>query len=92
MAENGLSPYEAQALRQTPDAIIVTTRSGAILRFRDLLESAPAPLIPGTAFSLPGGRDKTPQAGFEGYFSNPITPQTLVAEIDAFLAPRLCVH
>jgi hypothetical protein len=30
--------------------------------------------------------------GFEGYFSNPATPQTLVAEIDAFLAPRLCVH
>lgn len=89
MAENGLSPYEAQALRQTPDAIIVTTRSGEILRFQDL---SPAPVIPETAFSLLGGRDKTLQAAFEGYFSNPITPQTFVAEIDAFLAPRLCVH
>jgi two-component system cell cycle response regulator DivK len=52
------------------------------------------PIIAVTAFSMPGDRETAIAAGFNGYFSKPITPETFVAQIEAFLpsslvAPRL---
>jgi len=47
------------------------------------------PVIAVTALSMPGDRDKTRAAGFDGYFSKPITPETFVADIEQFLPVAL---
>jgi len=47
------------------------------------------PIIAVTALSMPDDRTKTLAAGFDGYFSKPITPETFVADIEQFLAPGL---
>ena len=44
-----------------------------------------------TAFSMPGDRDKTLEAGFDGYFSKPIEPRSFVADVEAFLPAELRV-
>ena len=39
-----------------------------------------------TAYSMPGDRDDALKAGFDGYITKPITPQTIVREVEALLA------
>jgi len=43
------------------------------------------PLIAVSAFSMRGDREKALAAGFDGYFSKPISPETFVHEIAEFL-------
>lgn len=54
-----------------------------------ILKSEPAtraiPLVSVTASAMTGDRAKILAAGFDGYVAKPITPETFVAEIDAFL-------
>jgi len=47
------------------------------------------PLIAVSAFSMRGDREKALAAGFDGYFSKPISPQTFVQEVAEFLPPAL---
>jgi two-component system cell cycle response regulator DivK len=42
-----------------------------------------------TAFSMPNDRNKVLAAGFDGYLSKPIDPETFVAQIEAFLPMAL---
>ncbi len=42
-----------------------------------------------TAFSMPRDREKVLTAGFDGYLSKPIEPETFVAEIEAYLPAAL---
>jgi two-component system cell cycle response regulator DivK len=49
------------------------------------------PVVAVSAFSMPGDREKAFEAGFDGYLSKPITPQTFVHEIADFLPPELRV-
>jgi CheY-like chemotaxis protein len=53
---------------------------------KDPLWSGP-PIIAVTAFSMPGDREKALSAGFAGYLSKPITPETFVSQIESFLKP-----
>jgi two-component system cell cycle response regulator len=44
------------------------------------------PLIAVTALAMVGDRDKMLTAGFDGYISKPINPETFVRELEAFLS------
>lgn len=49
------------------------------------------PLIAVTAFSMSGDRETALAAGFDEHITKPITPETFVAQIEAFLpgSPRV---
>lgn len=47
------------------------------------------PVIAVTALSMPGDREKILSAGFKGYLSKPIDPETFVQTITKFLPPEL---
>ena len=47
------------------------------------------PVIAVTAFAMVGDRRRIMARGFDGYISKPITPDTFVTEIEAFLPEEL---
>lgn len=44
------------------------------------------PVIAVTAYSMPGDRDAVIAAGFDGYMTKPVDPQSFVGEINRILA------
>jgi len=46
------------------------------------------PLVAVTAYAMVGDRDRTLAAGFDGYVAKPITPETFVGQVEAYLQPR----
>lgn len=54
---------------------------------RDQADWRRVPLIAVTAFSMAGDRETALAAGFDEHITKPITPETFVAQIEAFL-PR----
>ena len=53
------------------------------------LKSSPSlsriPLVAVTALAMVGDRDRILSAGFDGYIAKPITPETFVGQVEAFL-------
>jgi CheY-like chemotaxis protein len=49
----------------------------------------PIPVIAVTALSMPGDRNNVLAAGFDGYLSKPIEPETFVRTVEGFLLPGL---
>lgn len=47
------------------------------------------PVIAVTAFSMLGDRERVLSAGFNGYFSKPVEPETFLADIERFLPARM---
>ena len=46
------------------------------------------PLLAVTALAMVGDRDRALRAGFDGYMTKPIEPETFVQEIERFLADQ----
>jgi len=58
---------------------------GAIAAIRGNPATADLPVLAATAFAMRGDREKTLQAGFDGYLSKPINPGALKAEVDRLM-------
>jgi len=58
----------------------------------------PIPLVAVTALAMVGDREKVLAAGFDGYITKPITPETFVAQLETYLdaalhsAPRVATE
>ena len=89
-AADGASGLEA-AQREAPDLIICDVHLPRLdgyevarrLKIDPTLRKIP--LIAVTALAMMGDRDKVLQAGFDGYISKPIAPETFVSQVEAFL-------
>jgi len=62
---------------------------GVLRELRARPAHAALPIIAVTAFSMPNDRKNVMQAGFDGYLSKPIDPETFVERIESFLPPAL---
>jgi len=85
----------AAALSERPDLIvcdILLPKLDGREVIRRLKADPSTRAIPGvavTALAMPGDRERLLEAGFDGYLSKPITPETFVEQIEAFLPPTL---
>ena len=52
------------------------------------LRLAAIPLVAVTAYAMVGDREKVLAAGFNGYISKPINPESFVGEIEMFLSSK----
>jgi CheY-like chemotaxis protein len=89
-ARDGEEGVEA-ALRSHPDLILCDIAMpkldgyGVAQRLRAEPALNGVPLIAVTASAMVGDRDRVFASGFDGYISKPITPETFVAEVEAYL-------
>lgn len=83
------------ALQERPDLILcdlqmpVVDGYQVLAQLRQHAETADIPVVAVTAFSMPNDRQKVLTAGFNGYLSKPIEPETFVAQIEEFLPAQL---
>jgi CheY-like chemotaxis protein len=47
------------------------------------------PVLAVTAYAMVGDRDKVLAAGFDGYFTKPIQPETFVPQVESFLSDTI---
>ncbi|WP_312510617.1 response regulator [Massilia sp.] len=82
----------AAARSELPDLIACDVNLPGMDGFQVLaaLKQEPAlagvPILAVTALAMAGDREKVLAAGFDGYISKPIEPESFVAELEAFLA------
>lgn len=80
------------ALQESPDLVLCDLQLPLLTGFEvvERLRAAPqlrrAPVIAVTASSMLGDRERVMRAGFDGYISKPIVPETFVADVEAFVA------
>lgn len=85
----------ALARQEQPDLIVcdlqmpVLDGYQVLAQLRQHAETAHTPVVAVTAFSMPNDRQKVLTAGFNGYLSKPIEPETFVAQIEEFLPAPL---
>ncbi|MBZ5591326.1 MAG: response regulator [Acidobacteriia bacterium] len=90
-AANGRSGMEIAA-REKPELIICDIQLPDIsgyeiaARLKQDEQMRNTPLVAITALAMVGDRERVLQAGFDGYISKPITPETFVAEVESFLS------
>ena len=60
-----------------------------IRRLRADARLAAIPVIAVTALAMVGDRDKALAAGFDGYLSKPIDPESFVARVESFFPEKL---
>jgi two-component system, cell cycle response regulator DivK len=83
------------ARRDRPDLVVSDLQMPVmdgyefLAHFRADEELRSIPVIAVTAFSMPGDATKVMQAGFDGYLSKPIVPETFIEQVAAYLPPSL---
>ena len=88
--DNGLAGIESIE-REPPDLIICDIQIPGIdgyevaRRVKRSGDLRVIPLVAITALAMVGDRERVMGAGFDGYISKPITPDTFLAEVEAFL-------
>ncbi len=89
-ADNGAAGLEL-ALSQPHDLILCDLQMPIMNGYQvaQTLRSHPlwraVPLVAVTAFSMPGDREKALEVGFNDHLTKPITPETFVRQLQAFL-------
>jgi CheY-like chemotaxis protein len=79
------------ALRERPDLVLCDLEMprldgyGVVRRLKADPALRHIPVVAVTASAMVGDRDRVIATGFDGYISKPITPETFVAEVEAFL-------
>jgi len=84
----------ALAMASPPDLILLDIQLRGPSGF-DVLRSlraqptlASVPVVAVTAFAMVGDRERILAAGFDGYLTKPIEPETFVADVERFLPGR----
>lgn len=90
-ATDGVSGVSV-ALRECPDLIVCDLQMPGLDGYGVLDQlrhsgtaCADTPVVAVTAFSMAGDEQKVREAGFDGYFSKPIDPESFVQQIETFL-------
>jgi two-component system, cell cycle response regulator len=93
-ARDGIEGVEL-ALRTRPDLILCDLALprldgfGVATRLKREPALAGVPLLAVTASAMVGDRDKVIAAGFDGYISKPITPESFVPEVESYLTREI---
>jgi two-component system cell cycle response regulator len=93
-ASDGLEGIEAALADPPPDIIICDVEMPRLNGYqvaeqlRTQLDLKKIPLIAVTAYAMVGDREKVLAAGFSGYISKPISPDTFMQQIESFLHPE----
>jgi two-component system, cell cycle response regulator len=80
--------------REHPDLILCDVQLPVMDGFAvaKLIKNDPVlqkiPLLAVTALAMVGDKERVLKAGFDGYITKPITPETFVQEVEAFLPPH----
>ena len=61
---------------------------GLLKKIRADPDLADMTVVAVTAYSMPGDRLRVVEAGFDGYLTKPIAPESVVVEIEGFIARR----
>jgi two-component system cell cycle response regulator DivK len=90
-AENGAQALALVNDVPAPDLVITDLRMPVmdgfelLRRIRQDARLEALPVIAVTAFSMAADRTRVMLAGFDGYLSKPIVPETFIGEVEAFL-------
>ncbi len=96
-AWNGLEGL-AVARQQSPDIVLCDLQMPemdgyeAVREFKADARLRAIPIIAVTASSMSGDSVKALAAGFDGYLSKPIEPETFVQQVEQFLPEELRLH
>lgn len=81
--------------RESPDLILCdihlpgTDGFGVARQLKSQPAFSAIPLVAVTALAMVGDRDRILSAGFNGYITKPITPETFVGQVESFLPPGI---
>jgi CheY-like chemotaxis protein len=90
-ARDGLEGV-ATALQQRPDLILCDLQMPGLDGYQVLARlrgQVEAVILAVTAFSMPHDQANVMTAGFNGYFSKPIDPESFVSQMEQYLPPAL---
>ena len=94
VAQDGTSGV-AQAEAESPDLILCDIQLPELdgfevaRRLKNNASLTDKPLVAVTALAMVGDRERVLAAGFDGYLTKPISPESFVCEVEAFLESEL---